>query len=74
MTATVPVNGSITDASAAVVVVVVVVVVVAEVGVSLPHAAAAPAERRVWALVKDARSAQAVERAHPLGRELRVLL
>lgn len=33
-----------------------------------------PAETRLWVLVKDARSAQAVVRAHPLGRELRMLL
>ncbi len=45
-----------------------------EPGRPAPPPAAPPAERRVWTLVKDARSAQAVERVHPLGRELRVLL
>jgi hypothetical protein len=32
-----------------------------------------PVEKRVWVVVKAARSAQAIERAHPLGRELRVI-
>lgn len=35
---------------------------------------APPAERRLWVLVKAARSAQAIVRAHPVGEELRVLI
>jgi hypothetical protein len=33
-----------------------------------------PVERVIWTLVKAARSARAIERAHPLGRELRLLV
>lgn len=32
-----------------------------------------PVEKRLWVVVKTARSAQAFERSHPLGRELRVI-
>ena len=34
---------------------------------------ASPFERELWVLVKDRRSVHAVERGHPLGRELRIL-